>query len=206
MNHIRILGEPSRNVPWQDKPLGYEGVVWRHTGNPITAWNPTGKTARVFNSAVLPYHGGFVGIFRADHKNGKPQLHVGWSKDGLKWDIEDDEIHWKDANGIAYQPNYAYDPRLVKLDDTYYVIWCTDFGGAALGMGTTLDFDVWFRACSTSSGAAPCLRLWPTAEKSQVGPLLQHELMPEPVNWQNRGAAQGCREEALAHRLGLTSG
>ena len=72
-------------------------------------------------------------------------LHVGWSKDALEWDIEDEEIRWKDANGIAYQPNYAYDPRLVKLDDTYYVIWCTDFGGAALGMGTTLDFKEFVR-------------------------------------------------------------
>ena len=28
-------------------------------------------------------------------------------------------------------PIYAYDPRLVKVEDTYYIIWCQDFYGAA---------------------------------------------------------------------------
>ena len=146
MNTVQIAGDRLANIPWQDKPSGCEGVVWRHAGNPITGWNPTPKTARVFNSAVVPYRGEFVGIFRADHKHGKALLHVGWSRDGLQWEIEDEEIHWRDGNGAAYQPNYAYDPRLVKLGDTHYIVWCTDFGGAALGMGTTHDFREFVRA------------------------------------------------------------
>ena len=124
MENVRILGEKNNNIPWQDKPQGFDGVVWRHDGNPIIKWNPTKKSARIFNSAVLPCEDGFIGIFRADHKNGKPQLHVGRSKDGLAWQIEDEEIHWKDENGNDYQPNYSYDPRLVKIEDTYYIVWC----------------------------------------------------------------------------------
>ena len=42
-------------------------------------------------------------------------------------------------------PNYAYDPRLVKVEDTYYVIWCTDFYGAAIGMAQTKDFETFTR-------------------------------------------------------------
>ena len=140
MSKIYILGPSLPNLPWQDKPAGEAGVVWRHSGNPITPWNPTPKTARIFNSAVLPYGDGFVGVFRADHKHGKALLHVGWSQDGLLWDIQDEEIHWLDEQGLPYQPFYAYDPRLVKLDDTYYTIWCTEFGGPALGFGSTRDF------------------------------------------------------------------
>lgn len=137
---VKIIGGELKNIPWQDKPEGYEGVVWRHSANPIIGWNPTKKTARIFNSAVVPYEDGFIGIFRADHKHGKPQLHLGRSKDGLKWDIEDEEIHWKDEAGNDYQPNYSYDPRLVKIEDTYYIVWCAEFGGAALGLGMTKDF------------------------------------------------------------------
>ncbi|MBT1280492.1 glycoside hydrolase family 130 protein [Thermoanaerobacter sp. CM-CNRG TB177] len=145
MNKVKIIGESLKNMPWEDKPQNYEGVVWRHSNNPIINWNPTKKTARIFNSAVIPFEGKFVGIFRADHKDGKPQLHVGWSEDGLKWEIEDEEIHWIDEEGHPYQPNYAYDPRLVKIDDTYYIIWCTDFSGAALGLGMTKDFKKFIR-------------------------------------------------------------
>lgn len=142
---VKIVGEKLSNIPWQEKPKGYDGVVWRHQGNPIIGWNPTKKSARIFNSAVIPYKGEFIGIFRADHKNGKPQLHLGWSKDGLKWEIEDQEIIWKDEKGKIYQPNYAYDPRLVKIEDTYYISWCTDFYGASLGLGMTRDFKEFIR-------------------------------------------------------------
>ncbi|MGL4331146.1 MAG: glycoside hydrolase family 130 protein, partial [Clostridium sp.] len=140
MDKVKILGEQLNNMPWQDKPEGYEGVMWRHDGNPIINWNPTKTTARIFNSAIVPYEDGFIGILRADHKNGKPQLHLARSKDALNWEIEDEVIHWKDEDGNDYQPNYSYDPRLVKIEDTYYVIWCADFGGASLGLGMTKDF------------------------------------------------------------------
>lgn len=145
MEKVKIYGDAVKNIPWQEKPEGFEGVVWRHNNNPIIDWNPTKKSARIFNSAVLPYEDGFIGVFRADHKNGRPQLHLGRSTDALNWDIEDEEIHWLDEQGNDYQPSYAYDPRLVKIDDTYYIVWCCDFGGAALGLGMTKDFKTFVR-------------------------------------------------------------
>lgn len=145
MEKVKIYGDAVKNMPWQEKPEGFEGVVWRHNNNPIIDWNPTKKSARIFNSAVLPYEDGFIGVFRADHKNGRPQLHLGRSTDALNWDIEDEEIHWVDEQGNDYQPSYAYDPRLVKIDDTYYIVWCCDFGGAALGLGMTKDFKAFVR-------------------------------------------------------------
>ena len=40
---------------------------------------------------------------------------------------------------------YAYDPGLVKVDDTYYAIWCQDAYGAAIGMAKTTDFKTFTR-------------------------------------------------------------
>lgn len=145
MEKVKIYGDAVKNMPWQEKPEGFDGVVWRHDNNPIIDWNPTKKSARIFNSAVLPYEDGFIGVFREDHKNGRPQLHLGRSTDALNWDIEDEEIHWVDEQGNDYQPSYAYDPRLVKIEDTYYIVWCCDFGGAALGLGMTKDFKTFVR-------------------------------------------------------------
>lgn len=142
---VKMIGDALPNIPWQEKPKGYAGVVWRHTENPIIDWNPTPKTGRIFNSAVIPYEDGFVGVFRADHKNGRAHIHFGRSKDALHWDIDNEEIQWVDEQGKPYQPGYAYDPRLVKIEDTYYMIWCTDFSGAALGLGKTKDFKTFVR-------------------------------------------------------------
>jgi beta-1,4-mannooligosaccharide/beta-1,4-mannosyl-N-acetylglucosamine phosphorylase len=156
LSKVNIIGNELKNMPWQDKPNGYEGIVWRHEGNPIINWNPTKKTARVFNSAVIPYKDGFVGVFRADHKNGKALLHTAHSKDALNWDIVDEEIHWIDENGKPFETSYAYDPRLVKIDDIYYIIWCTDFGGGpTLGLGMTKDFITYTRL---ENAFIPCNR------------------------------------------------
>lgn len=142
---VKILSKGIKNIPWQDKPENCQDIVWRHKENPLIGWNPTPSTARIYNSSVVPYEGGFIGIFRADHKDGLPRIHLGRSKDGLSWDIEDEVIKWQDEEGRSYQPKYAYDPRLIKIDDLYYIIWCTEFCGPSLGIGVTKDFKTFTR-------------------------------------------------------------
>ena len=146
MSKVKIIGESIKNIPWENKPAGCSDVTWRHSGNPIIDRNPTKRCARIFNSAVVPWGDEFIGVFRADHRDGTQYIHVGYSKDGLKWDIDDEEIRWLDESGKPYQPQYAYDPRVVKIDDTYYIMWCTGFGGApTIGMGKTKDFKNFIR-------------------------------------------------------------
>ena len=135
-----IVGPALPNLPWEPRPQGCSDVVWRYSANPIIGWNPTPTTARVFNSAVVPFGDGYAGVFRADHKNGRPFLHAGHSADGLHWRIEDSAIDWRDDCGSPVPTSYAYDPRVVPYGDSYYVTWCDDFPGASIGMGVTEDF------------------------------------------------------------------
>ena len=140
-----IVGTPVPNLPWEDRPSGSNDVVWRYSGNPIIGWNPVGRVARIFNSAAIPYEGAFVGVFRADHRNGRADLHFGRSADGIHWDIDADVIPWQDESGRPKPNSYGYDPRLVKVEDTYYINWCDDFPGASIGMGRTKDFRTWVK-------------------------------------------------------------
>ncbi|MBN2510254.1 MAG: glycoside hydrolase family 130 protein, partial [Spirochaetales bacterium] len=142
----KIKGNSLPHMPWEDRPAGNGELMWRYSGNPVTVWNMSRKMARVYNSAVVPFDDGFAGVFRADHKDGRARIHRGFSKDAIHWNIENDEIMWKDETGEVYQPGYAYDPRVVRLGDMYYIVWCTDFGGgAALGFGCTKDFKTFTR-------------------------------------------------------------
>jgi beta-1,4-mannooligosaccharide/beta-1,4-mannosyl-N-acetylglucosamine phosphorylase len=72
-------------------------------------------------------------------------LHKGISPDGIHWEIEDKAIQWVDEKGNPNQPYYAYDPRLVKIDDIFYIIWCTDFNGPTIAIGKTTDFKTFVR-------------------------------------------------------------
>lgn len=77
--------------------------------------------------------------------NGIPSIYLGKSSDGIHWDFKKDRIPFVDEHGEAFLPMYAYDPRLVKVEDTYYIIWCQDFYGAAIGMAETTDFKTFRR-------------------------------------------------------------
>ena len=49
---------------------------------------------------------------------------MGHSKDAVHWDFGEDKIEFVDEEGQPFMPVYAYDPRLVKIEDTYYIMWC----------------------------------------------------------------------------------
>lgn len=140
MPKTSIVGPALPNLPWEKRPRGSSDVVWRYTKNPILGWNPIARAARIFNSAVVRFEGAFAGVFRADHRNGRPQLHAGRSNDGLRWHVEPEPIAWVDVEGKPHPTSYAYDPRVVALDGRYYVTWCDDFPGPSIGLGVTDDF------------------------------------------------------------------
>ena len=152
-----IIGDAVPNMPWQERDEalaqapqgGAVGVsatavpsanvqpVWRFNRNPIIGRNPVPGIARIFNSAVIPYEGKFIGVFRAEAINGVPHIYLGRSDDGITWNFEPERIVFVDEQGKEFMPIYAYDPRLVKVEDTYYLMWCQDFYGAAIGMAKT---------------------------------------------------------------------
>lgn len=141
----KIIGKALPNMPWQERPVGTDEIVWRHTANPIIGWNPIKNVARMFNSAVVPFEGKFAGVFRGDTKNGRPYLYVGFSEDAMKWNITETPIKWIDEEGNDASPSYAYDPRVIEIEGIFYVVWCTDFYGASLGLGMTKDFKTFTR-------------------------------------------------------------
>ena len=133
------------NIPWQDKPAGCTAPLWRCSENPVIRRNPLPGVARIFNSAVVPYQGAFIGVFRGEQTNGIPYIYLGRSADGIRWTFDPEKIPFVNEQGEPAVPVYAYDPRLVKVEDTYYIIWCQDFYGAAIGLAKTTDFKTFIR-------------------------------------------------------------
>ncbi|MBR4724630.1 MAG: glycoside hydrolase family 130 protein [Lachnospiraceae bacterium] len=146
MSSIKMIAPKLEKMPWQERPEKIVNApVWRYNGNPIINRNPVEGVARIFNSAVVPYEGKFIGVFRGEQTNGVSFIYLGRSEDGINWDFEKEKIQLVDENGEPFMPNYAYDPRLVKVEDTYYIIWCTDFYGASIGLAKTTDFKTFTR-------------------------------------------------------------
>lgn len=134
-----LLGPPLPNIPWEEPPQGSRDAVWRFSRNPIIQRDATPTSNSVFNSAAVPSEGGFAGVFRCDDRRREMRLNAGFSHDGIRWEIEAEPIEWKVPPGVA-APDYGYDPRVVWLEDRYWITWCNGFHGPCVGIGWTLDF------------------------------------------------------------------
>ena len=131
------------NIPFEDKPQGCSYPLWRYSGNPVIKRNTNSVIDRTFNSSVIHYKDGFIGVFRGDKRNGCPSLFVGRSKDGWKFEIDETPIHFiNEKTGESADTDWQYDPRLIEIDGTYYIVWCDSFTGATISIAYTTDFVV----------------------------------------------------------------
>ncbi len=140
-----LVTPSAKTFPWQDRPAGCSDILWRWDENPVIDRNPIPGVSRIFNSAVVPRGDGYIGVFRVESREVRPQLHCGHSRDALHWQIEDQPIQWLNEAGEPVKNGFAYDPRLVEIEGTHYITWCDDFPGASIGMGKTTDFKTFIK-------------------------------------------------------------
>ena len=141
----KFKAETCDYMPYEAKPEGLNAPVWRYSKNPLIKRNPQKGIARIFNSAVVPFNNEFIGVFRVEDQSSLPHLRLAHSKDGINFTVEEERIHFVDEDGNPYDPYYAYDPRLVKVEDDYFIIWCTEFYGPTIGLAKTKDFKTFVR-------------------------------------------------------------
>ena len=135
-----VNGMAIPNMPWEECPKGFEGPIWRYSNNPIIKRHPHKDIARAFNSAIVPFNGEFIGVFRGDNLDDIPHLSVGHSKDGINIEIGE-RIHFVDENDKPLEDTlYQYDPRVIPLEGEYYIVWCDELCGPTISIAKTKDF------------------------------------------------------------------
>lgn len=136
-----VNGVSLPNIPWEERPQGSDEVLWRYSKNPIIPRDLIPCSNSIFNSAVVPYEGGFAGVFRVDDKSRTMRIHMGKSDDGINWKINNEPIKIKSNLDESTPFEHAYDPRVCRIDDKYYVTWCNGYHGPTIGVGYTTDFE-----------------------------------------------------------------
>ena len=143
---VTIVGEKLDSLPWEDRPADCADPVWRSARNPIVTRSAVREANSIFNSAVAPLDGGFVGVFRIDPRRGIPRLHLGRSRDGLAWDIDPEPIRFEGGDPAIAEFEFGYDPRLCRIEDRWYVTWCNGYRGEpTIGLAWTDDFKTFHR-------------------------------------------------------------
>ena len=125
---------------WEENPGNGDEYIWRYSKNPLFDMPKEKHFWHIFNSAAAIVDGKYIGVFRCEDKLGTPDLFLATSDDGAKWDIETTPIVFYNKDGSRFTYPYAYDPRLVKLEDAYYVTFCADIEGPSIYTAKTTDF------------------------------------------------------------------
>lgn len=138
-NASRIFQSPGTRIfPWEEGSPTSEAPVWRYSNNPVIHRHPFPQAMRVYNSAIIPFGAGYAGVFRADHGNGMPYLHTGWSLDGLEWEFDSEPISFQSGDGEPF--TYGYDPRVCEIEGRFYITWCNGYHGPTIGIAATQNF------------------------------------------------------------------
>ena len=141
----KFVSDSLKNIPWQEKPAGSKDVMWRFSENPVIPRDLLPTSNSIFNSAVVPYEDGFAGVFRCDDRSRRMAIHSGFSKDGFEWNIEEKPLILQEVEGQLNHSEYAYDPRVMKIDDRWWVSWCNGYHGPTIGLAWTKDFKSYYQ-------------------------------------------------------------
>jgi beta-1,4-mannooligosaccharide/beta-1,4-mannosyl-N-acetylglucosamine phosphorylase len=135
----------SAQIPWEIRPTDGKDIIWRFSKNPVIKRDLLPTSNSIFNSAVVPYQDGFAGVFRCDDTNRRMRLHVGFSNNGIDWNIEAESLKFENSDPETGKWVYGYDPRVCFIEDRYYVTWCNGYHGPTIGVAWTYDFKKFFQ-------------------------------------------------------------
>ena len=133
------------NIPFEERPAGCTDIMWRYSQNPVIDRYAIPSSNSIFNSAVVPFENGFAGVFRCDNKAVQMNIFAGFSPDGIHWEINHEPITFKPGNTEMIDSEYKYDPRVVWIEDRYWITWCNGYHGPTIGIGYTFDFKEFFQ-------------------------------------------------------------
>ena len=136
---IKKYYQENDGMVWEDAPND-ECYVWRSKKNPLFNLKNSKYFWHICNSATMIVNGSYVGVFRCENKSGTPDLYVGKSDDGISWDLETTPIVFYNEDGTVFEKPYCYDPRLIKIEGVYYVVFCADIHGPSIYIAKTVDF------------------------------------------------------------------
>lgn len=122
--------------------MNKQNLFSRFSRNPIVEPEQLNGAHSIFNSAIIRWNNGYIGIFRVDDQIRNSRLHLGHSPDGISWDINETPFELTESRTGKVKMAKGYDPRITRIDNRYYVTWCNDCFGPSICMAYTDDFEV----------------------------------------------------------------
>lgn len=122
-------------------------ILTRHPAGPILTgadFPASGRISRVFNSGIIKHDGRYIMACRAENRALRDCIWIAESVDGIKFIPRPAPIKVPsgDPGWDEYTAGMYYDPRITKIDDTFYLMHAAHSGhGCRLSLIKTKDFE-----------------------------------------------------------------
>ncbi|MHC4718628.1 MAG: glycoside hydrolase family 130 protein, partial [Planctomycetota bacterium] len=105
----------------------FQDIIQRHPGNPIlTAADIPGGASSVFNSAFVRHGGRVVALLRVENRAGMQSIRYAASDDGISFRVTEELMLVPRTEPHLTYEEAIYDPRITKIEDTYYVTYASE--------------------------------------------------------------------------------
>ena len=123
----------------------FKDIIQRHPANPIlTARDIPGGASSVFNSGLIRHEGRIVALLRVEKRDGTQSIRYAESPDGIHFEVADEPMLVPAAEPHLTYEEAIYDPRITKIDDTYYVTYASENRfGCQIGLSKSKDLKHW---------------------------------------------------------------
>lgn len=120
-------------------------IVKRYDRNPIITNDLIPYSCRgVYNSSAVKYSGEYYMVLRCEGYNLLDFFMVAKSPNGYDaWNLVGDIIKMPETEDFKIFGHNYYDPRVTKIEDTYYMTFCCHGDDARMGLMTTKDLETY---------------------------------------------------------------
>ena len=124
-------------------PLSKKRIVTRYEKNPIITNELIPYSCRgVFNSSAIKHNNKYYMVLRCEGYDLRDFFMVAISDNGYdNWQIHGDVIPMPQTEEFRIFGDNYYDPRITKIEDTYYITFCCHAAEARMALMTTKDFE-----------------------------------------------------------------
>ncbi|MBI9072587.1 MAG: glycoside hydrolase family 130 protein [Melioribacteraceae bacterium] len=95
----------------------------------------------VFNPGAIKVDDTYYLMLRVQNRGRRTFFIMAQSKNGYDFEVENKVVEFKGIEKVKERIYHLYDPRLTKIEDTYYVMFAMEMEDSTqLGLGKTKDF------------------------------------------------------------------
>ncbi|MGF7141906.1 putative GH43/DUF377 family glycosyl hydrolase [Anaerotaenia torta] len=118
-------------------------IVTRYERNPIITNDLVPYSCRgVYNSSAVKYNNQYYMVLRCEGYDLRDYFMVAVSRNGYDdWRIKGDIIPMPDTEEFRIFGDNYYDPRITRIEDTFYITFCCHADEARMALMTTKDFE-----------------------------------------------------------------